>query len=136
MTPDQLLAAMAYKREPFKNKVEEHVGGALLEHYKARLAEKNGHTKRVEHWTTEMTRLVERSVVAALVHPIRGFTDRRRAAREAFEEIKANDAAYRRVATNIVKRDFGLTKVKKPLDDADTDAFWTMVERAADAALE
>jgi hypothetical protein len=41
---------------------------------------------------------------AALVHPIRGFTDRRRAAREAFDEIAANDAAYRRVATNIVKR--------------------------------
>ena len=74
-------------------------------------------------------------MVAALVHPIRGFKDRGRAAHEAFDEIKANDAAYRRVATNIVKRDFGLTKVKKPLDDADTDAFWAMVDRAADVAL-
>lgn len=126
---------MAYRREQFKNKVEEHVSGALLEHYKARLAKKNGQSKWVDHWTTEVHRLVERSMVAALVHPIRGFTDRRRATREAFDEIRANDAAYRRVATNIVKRDFGLTKVKKPLDDTDTEAFWSIVDAAAEVAL-
>lgn len=135
ISPTRLLAAIAYEREQFKNKVAEHVGGALLEHYKARLAKKNGETKWVDHWTSETTTLVDRSMVAALVHPIRGFKDRGRAAHEAFDEIKANDAAYRRVARNIVKRDFGLTKVKKPLDDGDTDAFWAMVERAAEPAL-
>lgn len=34
----RFLQAMAYNRETFKDKVEEHVGGAYLEFYKATLA--------------------------------------------------------------------------------------------------
>jgi hypothetical protein len=33
-TMERLLTAMAYNRREFQNKVEEKVGGALLEHYK------------------------------------------------------------------------------------------------------
>lgn len=126
---------MAYRREDFKNKVEEHLGGALLEFYKARLAKKNGETKWVEHWSTEARNLVERAFVAALLHRIRGFTDKRRALNEVIADLRENDASYRRAATSIVKRDFGITRLKKPLDDEDTTAFWSMVERAAKPAL-
>jgi hypothetical protein len=131
----KVLAAMAYRREDFKNKVEEHIGGALLEFYKARLASKNGESKWVTHWNTEVRNLVERSFVAALLHRIRGFSDRRRALNEVFASMREDDASYRRAATSIVKRDFGVTKLKKPLDDTDTDAFWAMVERAAELVL-
>jgi len=131
----KVLAAMSYRREDFKNKVEEHLGGALLEHYKARLARKNGQTKWVVHWNTEVRNLVERAFVAALLHRVRGFTDRRRALNEVIASLKEDDASYRRAATSIVKRDFGLTKVKAPLADDDTDAFWTLVETAAESAL-
>lgn len=131
----KVLAAMAYRREDFKNKVEEHLGGALLEFYKARLAQKNGETKWVTHWNTEVRNLVERSFVAALLHRIRGFSDRRRALNEVIASMKEDDASYRRAGTSIVKQDFGLTKLKKPLDDTDTEAFWTMVEAATATAL-
>lgn len=131
----KVLAAMAYRREDFKNKVEEHLGGALLEFYKARLARKNGESKWVDHWNTEVRNLVERSFVAALLHRIRGFSDRRRALAEVIASMKEDDASYRRVATNIVTRDFALTNVKKPLEDADTTAFWVMVDAAVETAL-
>jgi hypothetical protein len=126
---------MAYRREDFKNRVEEHLGGALLEHYKARLARKNGESKWVVHWTTEARNLVQRSFVAALLHRIRGFSDRRRALNEVIASLREDDASYRRAATSIVKRDFGLTKLKKPLDDDDTAAFWGMVDDAVESAL-
>lgn len=41
----RLLTAMAYNREDFKDKVEEKVGGALLEHYQAALATRNEQTR-------------------------------------------------------------------------------------------
>jgi hypothetical protein len=131
----KVLAAMAYRREDFKNKVEEHLGGALLEFYKARLASKNGETTWVAHWNTEVRNLVERSFVAALLHRIRGFSDRRRALAEVIASMREDDPSYRRAATSIVKRDFGLAKLKKALDDADTEAYWGMVDRAAESVL-
>ncbi len=126
---------MAYKREDFKNKVQEHLGGALLEFYKARLAMKNGETKWVVHWTTEATNLIERSFVAALLHRVRGFTDKRRALDEAIRELEEDDASYRRAAEHVVRRDFGIRRLKHPLTDDDTKAFWAMVETAAAPAL-
>jgi PAS domain-containing protein len=131
----KVLAAMAYRREDFKDKVEEHLGGALLEFYKARLARKNGETKWVVHWNTEVRNLVERSFVAALLHRIRGFSDRRRALNEVIASMREDDASYRRAAANIVKRDFGLTKLKVGLTDADTDGFWALVDAAAESVL-
>ena len=128
-------AATAYRREGFENVVEEHLGGARLEFYKARLAHKNGETKWVTHWDTEVRNFVERSFVAALLHRIRGFSDRRLALGGVIASMREDDASYRRAATSIVKRDFGLTKLKKPLDDGDTEAFWGMVEGATESAL-
>lgn len=131
----EILAAMAYRREDFKNNVEEHVGGALLEFYKARLAEKNGETKWVAHWDGEVRALLERALVAALLHSIRGFSDRRKGFAEATAAIRAADAGNRRAAVDVVKRDFGLAKVKHPLADDDTAAFWRLVDAAAESAL-
>ena len=127
---------MAYARDDFKNKVEEHLSGALLEFYKARLAQKNGQIRWVEHWMGEVRRLLELSLVAALLHPIRGFRDRRKALNEAIDEIKAVDAGYRRTAENVIKRDYGLAKARRRVDDEDTSAFWEMVANATAPALD
>jgi hypothetical protein len=132
----KVLAAMAYPREDFKNKVEEHLGGALLEFYKARLARRNGDTKWVIHWNTEVRSLVERSFVAALLRRIRGFSDRRRALNEVIASFKEDDPSYRRAATSIAKRDFGGTKFEVALSDADIDAFWALVDAAAESAVD
>jgi hypothetical protein len=133
---DRIIHAMAYKRNDFKNKVEEYTGGALLEFYKARLAAKNGQTQWVRHWMTEVHGLLDRSLVAALVHEIRGFTDRHKAAEEVFVAMRAKDASYRMIAERVILKDYRLKKVRAHLDDSDTEAFWERVRAAVTIALD
>jgi hypothetical protein len=132
----RMLVSMAYKRDDFKNKVQSHLTGAIVEFYKATLAKKNGQTKWVQHWMTEVKNLVERNLVAEILHPIRGFKDRNKAFIEAVEEIKAGDGSYRKYAETTIKKDYKLTKLKVLLDDRDTATFWNKVESVAKSALE
>jgi hypothetical protein len=126
---------MAYSRENFKNKVEEHLTGALLEFCKARAARKNGQTRWVQHWETEVRTLLEHSLSAALLHGIRGFKDRRRAVNEVIASMRANEASFRRAATSIVRKDYGLKKLENELTSADIEEFWVQAESLIDAVL-
>jgi hypothetical protein len=94
-----------------------------------------GQTKWVKHWMTEVKQLVDRSLPAEILHPIRGFRDRSKAFAEAVAEIKAGDAGYRRYAETTIVKDDKLRKVKVGLDDADTAAFWARVDDVAGKAL-
>jgi len=130
-----LIEATAYKREDFKNKIQSHLTGAIVEFYKARLAKKNGQTRWVAHWKGEVKQLVEYRLVAEVLHPIRGFKGRRKAHEEAVTEMKECDRIYRTYAMTTLMKDCKLTKLKQSLDDGDTEAFWRYVEGVADSAL-
>lgn len=131
----RVLHAMAYNRVTFGAKVREYAGGAWLEFYKARLAEKNGQTKWVRHWKSEVKTLLERSLVAALLYPVKGFKDRRKAFEAELAELQKSDSGYRRTAENIVLRDYGLRRLKAHLEDSDAADFWAAVHHAAEPAL-
>jgi hypothetical protein len=131
-TAEDILMAMAYKREDFKNKVGEKVGGALFEYYKATLASSSGQTRWVQHWRAEVQRLVETELVIVLLHPIRGFKDRKKAAREMIEEIRAIDAQYRRAAEQTIRHDYGLKKLRGRITAEDAEQFYRMVQRIVD----
>jgi hypothetical protein len=126
---------MAYKRSEYKNKIESPLTGAIVEFYKATLARKNAQTRWVDHWMSEVEQHLQTKLVAEILHPIRGFTDRRKAFDEAVVEIKHGDGSYRRYAEHTVKRDYKLAKLRAKLDEADTAAFWKLVEDAAEPAL-
>ncbi len=113
-----------------------HLIGAIIEFYKATLATKNGRTKWVKHWMSEVKQLVETRLVAEILHPVRGFKDRRKAFDEAVAELRTRDASFRRFAEHTVKKDYKLTKTKEGLDDDDTAAFWARVEGVAEAAID
>lgn len=131
----RVLLAMAYDRETFKDKVEEHIGGALLEFYKATLAKRIGKTEWVQHWTTEVKNLLDRNLVTVLRHEIRGFKVRKKALDEVITALKAKDVGYRRSAERIILRDYKLKKLTAELSDTDTAAFWERVEAAVDVGL-
>jgi hypothetical protein len=131
----RFIQAMAYNRQAFKDKLEEHLNGALLEFYKAELAEKNGYTKWVKHWRSEVKTLLERSLYTALIHDIRGFTDRKKAFDEVVKIVKGKDRTHRTVAENQVTRDFKVKRLKVKLNDRDTKAFWLSVKKATDPVL-
>ncbi len=123
----RLFGDMAYSRQVFIDKLQQHLVGAIGEFYKARVAAKNGHTKYVRHWNTEVRGLLT-SFVAVALHPVRGFTDRDKAIARAIAEVKAGDARYRRYAESVLPRNYRMA-VRKGLDDTDTAAFWAMVDR-------
>ena len=88
---EQVLLDMAYPRSGFKNKLEEYIGGALGEFYKAECAKANGLKLWVDHWTQEARRLLMYMATQVYLHPIRGFTDRRKVLAEALAEMRRQD---------------------------------------------
>lgn len=131
----RILTAMAYNRESFKDKVEEHIRGALLEFYKARLATKNQQTKWVKHWMTEVHTLLDFSLFSSLRHGVKGFKDRNKAIEEVVNSIKMEDSSYRRIAETIIKRDYNIIKIKNRINDVDTKEFWNRVRVVIETAL-
>lgn len=121
---------MAYDRETFKNRVEEKIVGAYLEFYKATLAKKNGQTKWVQHWMTEVRTLLDQGLVGVIKYDIRGFKNKRKAIAEVTARLRTKDESFRRSAEHVVKRDYGVKKIKSGLDDKDTAAFWNRVAAA------
>lgn len=131
-TVEDILTAMAYNREEFKNKLEEKIGGALLEHYKAALAAGAGQTRWVRHWESEVDRLIGSELVVVLLHSIKGFKDRRKAAAEVVQHLRGLDEQYRRAAQRVVKRDYALKKLATKITDEATERFYDLVQEAID----
>lgn len=132
----RIIMSMAYNREVFKDKVEEHIGGALLEFYKASLAKKNiGRDPWIGHWLKEVHQLLDVNLVVALKHGIKGFKDRRKALDEVFSGLQSKDLSYRKSAELIIKKDYKLRDLSKGLDDKDTAVFWKRVEDAIEVGL-
>ena len=126
------VANMALDREGFKDKLEEHLGGALHEFYKARLAMKNGESDWVVHWLREAKELVERAILV-FSKPTRGFRDKEKAFNEVTAHLEAKNSSYKRSATNAVRRDFGIKRFRLGLSDDDTQEFWRMVAKTAES---
>jgi hypothetical protein len=125
---EQVLLEMAYPRAVFKNKLEEFIGGALGEFYKAECAKVNGFTKWVAHWSGEANRLLSYMATQVYLHPIRGFKDRRKALAEALAELQQVDGGYRNYAMNTVVRDYQVKKLKHPIPADSTRRFYALVE--------
>lgn len=132
---ERFLLAMAYDRRTYKDKVESPLVGAIIEFYKARLAKKNGQSRWVKHWMTEVRQHIETKLVIEILHSIRGFKDRRKAYAEVVSEVRASDQTFRTFAENTIVKDYKLPKLGVRLGDDDTAAFWALVEKVAEGAL-
>lgn len=130
----KVLRSLALTQEDFENRVEEHLGAALIEFYKARAAQKNAETTEARrwarHWKREAQSLIERTLVSDLLHDTRGRWSRRRVLDSVIGTLKAKDEGYRRGAEFLVKRDFGLARLGRSVDEQDSKRFWDQVARA------
>lgn|SRR5487761_14984 len=131
---EQVLLEMAYRRAVFKDKLQEFIGGALGEFYKAECAKVNGLTKWVDHWTAEVNRLLSYMATQVYLHPIRGFKDRRQALAESLRELQQVDAGYRNYAMNTVVKDYGMKKLKHPIPADAMRRFYAFVEDSVQKA--
>lgn len=119
---------MALNRRQFKARLKEYLSGALKEFYKSRLATKNGERDLITHWMKEAIDLVERAVRVIGDQRTIGVRDKTLALEEVIDDLYRHDKTFRTRATNEVKRDYGLKRVK-PLSDEDTEAFWALVSK-------
>lgn len=131
----KLALAEAWSRKECIDHLTHRISGAYLEFYKSKLASKNGLVKWTEHWMNEATRLIQREFFADLAHPIKGFKDRRKVYESIKAERKAYDSNFRRMANNVVKRDFAIKDLPNQLDDNDMDELWTMIDNVVEDAL-
>jgi hypothetical protein len=121
---------MAYSRQRFKDRVEEKVGGALLEFYKAECAEANTFSRWVEHWRGEVSRLFGELQIV-LIHEIKGFKDRGKALAEVLRYLREKDPVYRHLAEAAVRRDFKVKKLRQRVPADATERFAQLVQKAA-----
>jgi len=131
----KLLKEMSFDRTGYKARLREYLIGALKEFYKARLGRKNGFTKWVDHWDTEARNLVQKSFAAALINQVK-FSEKGRpkAAQEVIMAIKNEDDRMRRIAKNIVEKDYGVP-MQELITDSDTEMFWIMVDYEIDTTF-
>lgn len=132
---------MALNREGFKDKLEEYLGGARREFYKARLATKNGEFHWADHWMPAMNHwmratstLIDSALEVFTERPIRGFKSRDLAFEEVLAALAARDSTTRVRATNAVLRDYEIPRLKFQLSDKDTAAFWQLVATIAESS--
>jgi hypothetical protein len=131
-TAQDIITARAFKREQFKDRVEEKLGGALLEHYKAVLARLNRQTRWVQHWEREADRLLGQELPVVLLHSIKGFRDRKKAVQEVVEHLRSIEAQYRRAAEHTVQRDYGLKRIRTLITDEAAERFFELAQRTID----
>jgi hypothetical protein len=118
------LLEIAFTRSVYKDQLEHKLTGALIHFYQIEYARANGKQKWVNHWSTELKRLLG-EFQALLLHSIKGNWSRTRAAREVVIAMNKSDR-YRITAYNTVCRDFR-QKLSKNLPDQSTEKFWTKV---------
>src|SRR5438445_3832140 len=100
----RMMQKIALKRKGFKDKLLETLGAALMHFYMVKLAEQNQQTKWVQHWRTEIDRLVNMDTVRVLISTTKGHWDRRKALGESLADVRTADSGYRRIAANYVAR--------------------------------
>jgi hypothetical protein len=126
---------MAFDRKSFKDKLQFTLAAAITHFYMTQLAERNGQTKWVRHWHSEVDRLINMDTVFVLVSNIKGKWDKRKALSEALADVRASDGGYRRAAVNYVVKVYKLKKVDRQLPAGIEEEFYRMVQEAAESAL-
>jgi hypothetical protein len=131
----QIRDIMAFDRKTFKDKLLGVLSGAITHFYMVKLATQNRQTKWVQHWKTEIDRLVNLDTVTILVSEIKGHWDKGKALAESIRDVRSADSGYRRVAANYVARVYQLKKLRKDLPQGIEAEFYAMIEEAAERAL-
>lgn len=126
---------MAFTRQAYKDKMLGHLIGAVGHFFMVKLAELNGHTKWVQHWKSEVDRLVNMEFVVAVLAPTKGKWDKRKAIHETVEDVRSTEARYGRAAGNYLKKVYRLKKIKEDLPAGVEEEFYAMVHEAAERAL-
>jgi len=132
---ERVFQAMAFDRKTFKDKTLGILSGAITHFYMSKLAVANRQTKWVQHWQTEVDRLINMDFVVAILTEIKGKWDKQKAIGETLADVEAGKHRYRTAAINYVTKVYKLKKIKKDLPEDVDEEFLKLVRDAVDEAL-
>jgi hypothetical protein len=132
---ERIRLAMALDRKSFKSKVLGILGGAITHYYMVKLATLNRQTKWVQHWSSEVDRLINADFVIAVDTEIKGKWDKRKAITETLVYVAAGDHRYRTTAANYVAKVYKRKKINQDLPTGVEKSFYEMVQQATERAL-
>lgn len=136
LADDRVYEVMAFDRKTFKNKLLAILSGAITHFYMVQLAERNGKSKWVQHWKTEIDRLLNLDFVVVLVSETKGRWDKKKAVSETIADLATVDRRYRTVAANYVTKVYRLNKLDRHLPAELQDQFRSMIWEAVERGLE
>lgn len=128
VTAIKKVIGMAYSRTEFKNKIEEKIGGAFYEYLKAAYTKTNGETRWVDHWNSEVDRLLDTELVVVLLHTAT-FKNRLKATTEVIIELKKVTNNYKASAKKQLELSYFKKPFKKDLDEKQIQSFFDRVEK-------
>lgn len=132
---ERTLQAQALTRQAYKDKLLLILSAAITRLFMVKLAELNGRTKWVRHWASEVDRLINMDFVLAVLAPIKGNWDKRKAMRETLDDIRLVEVPYCRAAGRCLTKVYKLKEIKKDLPAGVEDEFYEMVYEIAERAL-
>ena len=115
----RMLLAMAWDRKTFKSRLFWLLQGALEHYYRVQFAKLNGQTKWVQHWRTEVERMIGPDVLDVLWTQTKGRWDTSKAVDEVLVMLHQEEDQCRSRALAYVAKVFSIWK---PLSLMPTDA--------------
>jgi len=111
-------------RRQFKRMLEHHLSSAFGDLMLAKLASLNGLEEKERWLRPRVEDSLECQLPCLLLHPIKEFTDRAKAAHEVLDKLHFEEQDIRRWATKCLKRIDEIKKVR-PLPRNEADEFFT-----------
>lgn len=130
----RLIMAMALDRKSFKDKIFNLCDGALEHFFCVKLAQLNSQKEWVQHWSTEVARMVGPDVRRILRKETKGRWDKKKAVQEALEEVKLlSEVRLKREADAYIQDVYALPRVNLNLPLDVSKEFYEMVLKTVDA---
>lgn len=124
------VIGMAWDRPTFKNQVEAKIGGALFEFCKAEIAKANKQTRWVQHWQTEVKRLIASELIVVLLHTT-SFKNKNKAFHEVLASLQKIATRYAKSAHNALEKNYFKKKLTKTISDEKLNEFFEHVKMTA-----
>ena len=132
---DRVLQTMAFNRKSFKDRTLSILSGAITHFHMVQLAQLNHQSKWVQHWRSEIDRLVNMDFVVAILTEIKGKWDKRKAIQETLADIRSAEHRYINAAANYVAKVYKLKKIHRLVPQGIAEEFYDMVNEATESAL-
>jgi hypothetical protein len=100
-------------RRRYKDKIESHLTGSFFNLLYSKLAMLHGQKQEAARYRQQVEEDIEWELPGWILHPVKGFDDRQKAALEALNNLRAEEEYDRKMASRLLKKQSGLRRMKR-----------------------